>query len=725
MRRPLPRRFLRLAVPANAALLFALAAALGAGPPATRSAPRAPRPLGEYLEGDAPWSELAPDALPTANVDRAVEAAAADELPGPKGYALGFDHYGTPEQINTFLRQLEADYPDLVEVFEIGRSWQGRPILAARVTNERAAQRVDDRPAMYTDGQHHARELVSAAVPLHTLWTLVAGYGVDPTLTYLVDTRAAYFVPSVNVDGNAIALVDNQTWRKTANPTCCDDDGDGKVDEDAPVGFGYGTFGVDRWMFDDAWAEAHPDNPFVDGWQQHLAGRPQFDLGHFTGAFGGHVRTLPRVDADGDGFVEEDPIGGTDPNRNYDVLWDRGEPRVDAETYRGPSVWSEPETRTVRDFVERIGHLAMAVSYHSGTDLLLHPWGFSGSEPLPDASAYELMGAKGSELTEVNGYHGSPHVWTARGLYSAFGSTMDWLYKTRGAYAFSPETYGSDDTVFVERIGATGAFTVASSIGVGFNPNPDRILPAVDRWTRFATYLLASTPNIELNDARVDGSDLVLTIGNDGWLPADVVATVRAGDGMTMTLQPSPVRLAASQHAFRVPLAAIGRASIVLSARSISAIGTVPHEIERARWTLGVGIEGEVLVVDGAVVPFRDLGLAFGGWWADERFHGQEYACRGGAPDCPPPLAFTPPPPPTAGPTQTPAAPSTPAWPSPAPRPTRTPWSADAPPWWPRESATPRATATAPTATPSPSPSGTATGERDGAIYLPALRDDG
>ena len=24
--------------------------------------------------------------------------------------------------------------------------------------------------------------------------------------------------------------------------------------------------------------------------------------------------------------------------------------------------------------------------------------------------------------------------------------------------------------------------------------------------------------------------DLVLTIGNDGWLPADVVATVRAGD---------------------------------------------------------------------------------------------------------------------------------------------------------------------------------------------------
>lgn len=702
------------AAPAAAAVVFALAAALGVRPPATRSAQRAPRPLGEYLEGDAPWSELPPDALPTANADGRREAAAAAELPAPQGYALGFDHYGTPEQINAFLRQLEADYPDLIEVFEIGRSWQGRPILAARVTNERLAQPPDDRPAMYTDGQHHARELISAAVPLYTLWTLLAGYGVDPTLTYLVDTRAAYFVPSVNVDGNAIALVDNQAWRKTANPTCCDDDGDGSVDEDAPVGFGYGTYGVDRWTFEDDWAAAHPDNPFVSGWQQHLAGRPEFDLGHFTGAFGGPSRPLPRADADGDGSVEEDPIGGTDPNRNYDVLWDRGEPRVGTEVYRGPSVWSEPETRAVRDLAARIDHLAMAVSYHSGTDLLLHPWGFSGSEPLPDAGTYELLGAKGSERTEANGYQGSPHVWTARGLYSAFGSTMDWLYKTRGAYAFSPETYGGDDTVFLRRVGATGAFSVASSIAIGFNPPPDRILPAVDRWTRFATYLLAATPNVELNDIARDGEDVVVTLGNDGVLPADViVAATDVATGRAVLEATAPVRLSASRHAFRIPQARFGRGPVRLTARVTTAIGTAPHEIEVAGWTVAIGIEGEIMVVDGSIVPFRDLGAAFGGWWADERFHGAPYICRPDASDCPPPLAFTPPPSPTAGPTQTPAPLPTLAWPTPPPRPTRTPWTFDAPPWLPLESATPRATVT---------PSATPTGDRAAAIYLPALR---
>jgi|GEM_PF-1290283 len=732
MRRP----FLIAPAAALAALLAvaaALAAALAAPPPGTRSAPRPPRPLGAYLEGDAPWAELGPGALPTPAVDRAAEALAAGELPAPDGYAIGFDHYGTPAQVNTFLRQLEADYPDLVEVYQIGSSWQGREILAARVANERLGQPVDDRPAMYTDGQHHARELVSAAVPLHTLWQLVAAYGTDPVLTYLVDTRAAYFVPSVNVDGNELALVDNQTWRKTANPTCCDDDGDGRTDEDAPLGFGLGAYGVDRWLFEAEWADAHPDNPFVEDWQRHLAGAPEMGVGRFSGAFGGPSRALPFGDADGDGSIEEDPVGGTDPNRNYDVLWDRGEASVDAEVYRGPSVWSEPETRAVRDFVTGIDHLAVAVSYHSGTDLLLHPWGYSATAPLPDAGTYELLGAKGSELTETNGYDGSPHVWTARGLYGAYGSTMDWFYKVRGAYTFAPETYGSGDTLFVRRLGATGAFTVASSLAVAFNPPPDRILPAVDRWTRFANYLLAATPNIELNAAAVEGEGngrtFVFTLGNDGVLPAAVGTVIH--DAQTMELlvaATEQVRLSASQHTTRIPMALLRRAAtngIVIQADAWMPIGTAPHMVETARWTLRIDDADRIHVVDGAIVPFRDLGAAFGGWWADERFHGRDYTCRRGERNCPPPLPFTPPPSPTAGPTQTAAPPSTPAWPTPLPRPTRTPWSMDAPPWWPVETYTPTSTATArPTATATATVAPSATVKWTGTAFLPIARFD-
>lgn len=700
-----------------------------------RSAAPAPPAIGEVLEGGAPWSALAPDALPTVAVDRAAEAAAAEALPRPHGYALGFDHYGTPEQINAFLRQLEADYPALLEVTQIGTSWQGRPILAARVGNERLPQPMDDRPTLYVDGQHHARELVSAAVALHTLWTLVADYGRDPVITHLVDTRVTVVVPSVNVDGNHRVLVDDQAWRKTANPSCCDDDGDGAFDEDSAVGFGYGSYGVDRWTFDDDWAAAHPDNPFVDDWRAHVVGRPEMGLGRFTGAFGGPVRPLPMADADSDGAFEEDPIGGTDANRNYDVHWSRGDGRVASEVYRGPAVWSEPETRAVRDLVRGLDRLAVAVSYHSGIDLILHPWGHSGSQPLPDASTYALLGAKGSELTEAHGYRGSPHVWTARGLYSAAGSTLDWLYGDRGAYAFSPEVYGDDDTVFIRRVGATGAFTVASSIGVAFNPAPDRLLPAAARWTAFATYLLAATPNVELHGAAVEGGDVVLTIGNDGVLPVDVAMAVHAGgdgdgggnaitagDGSPLFALSTPVRLSADQATVRVPIEQLAdHDAVTVTLRARLVIGTAPHDVEVARWRLAIDDGRRVRVTDGPVAPFRDLGAPFGGWWADARFHGPDYTCRPGAPQCPPPLDLTPPPTATAGPTQTPAPPATPGWPTPAPRPTNTPWSIDAPPWWPAGTLTPRPTATA-------RATGTATGRAEasptargvgGRVYLP------
>ncbi len=683
----------------------------------TRSAAPAPASIGDILEGDAPWPVGAPDALPTAAVERRAEAAAADALPQPEGYALGFDHYATPAQIVDFLRQLEGDYPDLVELTTIGTSWEGRPIVAVRVTNERLPQPVADRPAMVVDGQHHARELVSAAVPLHTIWTLLAGYGRDPVSTYLVDSRVFYAVPSVNVDGNHRALVDDQAWRKTANPTCCDDDGDGAVDEDGTLGFGYGAFGVDRWTFDDDWAAAHPDNPFVDDWRAHVVGRPELGLGRFRGAFGGPARALPWVDADGDGAYEEDAIGGVDANRNYDVLWERGDGRVDSEIYHGPSAFSEPETRAMRDFLTGIDRLAVAVSYHSGIDLILHPWGYSTSAPLPDAATYELLGAKGSALTEVHGYPGSPHVWTARGLYSAYGSTLDWVYRERGAFAFAPEVYGGDDTLFIERIGASGAFTVASSIGAAFNPPPDRLLPALDRWTRFATYLLAATPNVELLGAARDGADVVLTIGNDGVLPVDVAVAVHggtAGDGSPLFARSTPVRLSADQAAVRVPLAALaGHDAVTLTLRARLVVGTAPHDVEVARWRLAIDDRDGVRVTDGRVAPFRDLGAPFGGWWADARFHGRDYTCRPGAPACPPRLEITPPPSPTAGPTQSPAPPSTPAWPSPAPRPTRTPWSPDAPPWLPAGTRTPR-----PTATASPGATGTARAAGQ-TIYLP------
>jgi hypothetical protein len=649
--------------------------------------------LGDLLEGDAPLAQVDLNTMP----GRSYPVQVGD-VPLPSGYSVDFRHYPTSTETDQFLDELERDYPDLVETYTLGKTWQGRPIRAIRVSNERAPGELRYRPAMYIDGQHHARELISNAVALYTAWYLVHQHGQDPFVTHLVDTRAVYVVPSVNPDGNDIVLRDYQDMRKTANPTCCDDDfnaqgtpaPDGRVDEDYSVGYGYGTHDLFLYHFTQAWADQHPDNPFVEDWQQHEE-KPRDGLGRWTGALGGPIVPVPQRDMDGDGQQNEDEIGGVDANRNYDTHWQSGDPASWSEIYHGPSAWSEPETRAVRDFAGQITALAMGLSYHSGTDLILHPWGWSRSARLPDAERFELMGRKGSQLTEVNGFQGSPHTWTARGLYGASGSTMDWLYEERGVYAYSPEVYGGDYRTYLARVGSTGAFTVGTATGFGFNPRPQEIPASVDRWNRFALYLLASTPNVELSDVAVDGPDLVVTLTNDGTVPVEVTLTAEAADGGTVNGPPQVLALGAGQ--WRFPLASLKQSGNALSARARLVVGTQPHLVEVAGWVVSVAA-GQVALDAGQRMPFFDLGARFGGWWAPDAFDepGRYHLPRNQ------PIPVTPPATPTAGPTQTPLpSPTEPATMTPEPSATVTVTATTTP--VPTETATATATPRRPLAT--------------------------
>jgi len=599
-------------------------------------------PLGELLEGDAPLDQVDLSTLPE-GVDRSL--VTTQGIPAPEGMAVDFRHYPTPEEINTFLGELEATYPDLVESIVIGTSWQGRPIRALRVTHETTPEEVAGRPVVYIDAQNHARELISNQVALYTAWWLVHFYGRDPYATHLVDTRVLYVVPSVNPDGNAIALADYQSIRKTANPRSSDDDGDRRFDEDPSVGYGYGTDDVTRYAFDVEWADRYPENPFQQGHRGHLIGEPEY-MGRFTGALGGERRPVPRLDMDGDGSQDEDEVGGVDSNRNYASHWADGsnnDPR--SETYRGPTVWSEPEARAVRDLLDTLPHLATGLSYHSGVDLILHPWGWSPTADLPDADLFELLSRKGSQLTEVNGFAGSPHTWTARGLYSATGSTLDYLYETRGAYAWSPEVYGGSSRYRIERVGATGAFSVGESLGMLFNPIPEQILASTDRWHRFALYVLAATPNVELNDLAVEGDRLVVTVGNEGILPAEVTVLLnRTNIVLGPTLRAESARVTFD----RSLLTPTGNR---LSVQVRMPIGTAPHEVERAEWTFDVGADGAPTLTRGTLTPFVDLGARFAdGWWAPDAWDVPgRYHLPGDQP-----IAVTPPATATPGPTQTP-----------------------------------------------------------------------
>ncbi len=101
---------------------------------------------------------------------------------------------------------------------------------------------------------------------------------------------------------------------------------------------------------------------------------------------------LPLVNPDGRTFVQS-PAGdpwwrknrrpnpgcmGVDLNRNYDFLWTSGIGTSSgwcSNVFKGPAVFSEPETRNVRWVLDTHANVECYVDVHSYSELLLYPWG--------------------------------------------------------------------------------------------------------------------------------------------------------------------------------------------------------------------------------------------------------------------------------------------------------------------------------------------------------------
>jgi len=64
----------------------------------------------------------------------------------------------------------------------------------------------------------HAREYTTAETNTRFAEHLIANYGVDPDITWLLDYNEIHIMPQANPDGRKIAE-GGQLWRKNTNPT--------------------------------------------------------------------------------------------------------------------------------------------------------------------------------------------------------------------------------------------------------------------------------------------------------------------------------------------------------------------------------------------------------------------------------------------------------------------------------------------------------------------------
>ncbi|MEO5964961.1 MAG: M14 family zinc carboxypeptidase [Candidatus Limnocylindrales bacterium] len=126
-------------------------------------------------------------------------------------------YHNFPEMVGE-IQQAALSYPDIVQVFSIGKSYQGRDIWMAKISDNVATD--ENEPEVLIDALHHAREHMGTEQALAILGWLTTGYGTDSTVTRLVNGRETFIIFALNPDGMRYDLTGNpfRAWRKNRQP---------------------------------------------------------------------------------------------------------------------------------------------------------------------------------------------------------------------------------------------------------------------------------------------------------------------------------------------------------------------------------------------------------------------------------------------------------------------------------------------------------------------------
>ncbi len=286
------------------------------------------------------------------------------------GDTLSFDRYHTYGVICYWMTRWAEEHPEIVTLYEVGRSYEGRPVMQMTLTSSKYGTDTD-KPAAFFEGNRHSGEITSAESVLWLARHLIEGYGNDPEITDLLDHFTVYLRPVNNPDGHELYLNTAQSNRSTVRPD--DNDNDGLYDEDPPEDLdGDGIILTLRWP-DRKNGTLIPD-------PADLSGRIMKRVPRGEGVY---ATSAEGIDNDGDGRINEDGIGGLDLHRNYPENW-RPEREMTGRgfTQRGAGAYplSEPETRAVFAFLMTHPNIYVVNSMDTTVPMHLRPPSTSPSE---------------------------------------------------------------------------------------------------------------------------------------------------------------------------------------------------------------------------------------------------------------------------------------------------------------------------------------------------------
>lgn len=350
---------------------------------------------------------------------------------------ISFDHYYRYDEVTNLLNAFAEEFPNLVKVESIGKSYEGRDVWVATVTNFEAGS-PEDKAALWVDGNIHATEVSPTTACFYLLNKLTSEYGKDDDVSRVLDSRTYYICPRVNPDGAEWALADKpKLIRSSTRPYPYNDEPlpEGLTVEDID---GDGRMLMMRFRDDNGQWKSHPDESRL------MVRRDPTEIG------GEYYRILPEStieNYDGATYAPKPIKENLDMNRNFPAHW-----RMEGEQQgAGKYPTSEPEVRNIVDFIMQHPNICGALTYHTWSGVLLRPYGTQSDDEMPaeDLWTYKKIGDKGTEIT---GYPNVSvfHDFKYHPKEVITGVFDDWLYDHYGLYAWTVEIWSPQRQAGIE-----------------------------------------------------------------------------------------------------------------------------------------------------------------------------------------------------------------------------------------------------------------------------------
>ncbi len=339
---------------------------------------------------------------------------------------MNFNHYFSNEELSHLLDDWVAAYPDLIQMKTIGNSHEGRPIWLLTLTNRLTGSDLE-KPAIWIDANIHATEITGTTSALYVAYQLLIGYGKDDRITRQLDQSVYYIVPRVNPDGAEWAMAATPRYvRSGVRPYPWEEKDEGLLTQDIN-----GDGKILQMRFTDPngdWKISSLDPRLMEK-------RAPDEVG------GTYYRLLPEgLLEDYDGYVIKmaRPLEGLDFNRNFPFEW-----RTEGEQHgAGPYPASEPEIRTLVDFVVKHPNINIAITFHTYSRVILRPYSTKSDDDMnaEDLWVFKKIGELGTKLT---GYRcvSTFHDFKYHPKEVTTGAFDDWMYDHFGVFTYTIELW--------------------------------------------------------------------------------------------------------------------------------------------------------------------------------------------------------------------------------------------------------------------------------------------